>query len=42
MIKHNDEYAVSTAYDSEKETPSTSPINKWLKENGKPKKKARQ
>jgi len=42
LIKHNDEYAVSTAYDSEKETPSSSPINKWLKENGKPKKKVSQ
>jgi len=30
LIKHNDEYAVSKVYDSEKETPTNSPINKWL------------
>ncbi len=43
LIKHKDEYAVSTKYDSEKETAATSPINKWLAENPpagpKPKKK---
>ena len=39
LIKHKDEYAVSTKYDSEKETVVTSPINKWLAENAKPKKK---
>jgi len=33
LIKHNDEYAVSKKYDSEKETAATSPINKWLAEN---------
>jgi bifunctional non-homologous end joining protein LigD len=36
LIKHNDEFAVTTAYDSEKETATSSPINKWLTENGKP------
>ena len=30
LIKHKDEYAVAKAYDSEKETPAGSPINKWL------------
>ncbi|HMI79663.1 MAG TPA: DNA polymerase ligase N-terminal domain-containing protein [Ferruginibacter sp.] len=39
LIKHNDEHAVSTVYDSEKETASGSPINKWLAANAKPKKK---
>jgi bifunctional non-homologous end joining protein LigD len=39
LIKHNDEHAVHTAYDSEKETAAGSPINKWLSENAKPKKK---
>ncbi len=39
LIKHKDTYAVSTAYDSEKETPAASPINKWLKENKAPQKK---
>ena len=38
LIKHNDEYAVDE-YDSEKETPTNSPINKWLAENKKPQKK---
>jgi len=33
LIKHKDEYAVSTRYDSEKETAASSPINKWLAEN---------
>lgn len=39
LIKHKDEYAVSTKYDSEKQTATTSPINKWLSENRKPEKK---
>src|SRR5436190_14770221 len=30
LVKHNDKYAVSSKYDSEKETPASSPINKWL------------
>ncbi len=33
LIKHNDEYAVSEAYNSEEETPKDSPINQWLAEN---------
>ncbi|MEO8720959.1 MAG: DNA polymerase ligase N-terminal domain-containing protein [Ginsengibacter sp.] len=33
LIKHNDEYAVDTDYNSEDETLENSPINKWLKEN---------
>ena len=33
LIKHNDQYAVDTPYNSEEETPKNSPINKWLKEN---------
>ncbi len=37
LIKHKDKYAVDE-YDSEKETPKNSPINKWLSEN--PKKKS--
>jgi bifunctional non-homologous end joining protein LigD len=39
LIKHRDEYAVDDEYNSEKETASGSPINKWLKENKKPEKK---
>jgi len=39
LIKHNDKFAVSTAYDSEKETPASSPINKWLAANAAPQKK---
>jgi bifunctional non-homologous end joining protein LigD len=39
LIKHNDEFAVSKSYDSEKETPATSPINKWLAQNKAPQKK---
>ena len=46
LIKHKDEFAVTKKYDSEKETPASSPINKWLAENppasrggAKPKKK---
>ncbi|MEO6491104.1 MAG: DNA polymerase ligase N-terminal domain-containing protein [Ferruginibacter sp.] len=30
LIKHRDQYAVDTLYDSEKETLASSPINKWL------------
>jgi bifunctional non-homologous end joining protein LigD len=41
LIKHRDEYAVDD-YDSEKETPKNSPINKWLAENKKPAAKAAQ
>jgi bifunctional non-homologous end joining protein LigD len=33
LIKHKDKYAVSTEYDSEKETQKGSPINKWLEKN---------
>jgi len=33
LIKHRDEYAVDDAYDSETQTPKTSPINKWLAKN---------
>lgn len=39
LIKHNDEYAIDTEYNSENETPASSPINKWLAANSKPKKK---
>ncbi len=39
LIKHKDEYAVTTKYDSEKETDPSSPINKWLAENSHPEKK---
>lgn len=41
LIKHRDEHATDKIYDSEKETPASSPINKWLKENSTAKKKAR-
>lgn len=37
LIKHNDKYAVSSTYDSEKETPASSPINKWLADQDKKK-----
>jgi len=37
LIKHNDKYAVSSSYDSEKETPASSPINKWLADQDKKK-----
>lgn len=37
LIKHRDKYAVDDEYDSEDFTLKTSPINKWLKENGKAK-----
>ena len=30
LIKHNDKFATEASYDSEKETPKTSPINKAL------------
>jgi bifunctional non-homologous end joining protein LigD len=33
LIKHNDDYAVNTDYNSEEQTPKNSPINKWLTEN---------
>lgn len=33
LIKHRDEYATDDIYDSEKDTPKNSPINKWLSEN---------
>lgn len=33
LIKHRDDYAVDKAYDSEKETLKSSPINKWLAAN---------
>lgn len=39
LIKHRDKYAVDSAYDSEDETPKSSPINKWLQDNKKPAKK---
>jgi bifunctional non-homologous end joining protein LigD len=39
LFKHDDEYATHTAYDSEKETAASSPINKWKKQNAKPEKK---
>ena len=39
LIKHNDEYAVHTEYNSEDETPESSPINKWLKAKEQPVKK---
>ena len=35
LIKHRDEYAVDDPYDSEKNTPKNSPINKWLSSNKK-------
>jgi bifunctional non-homologous end joining protein LigD len=39
LIKHNDQYAVEGAYNSEDDTAENSPINKWLEENKKPVKK---
>lgn len=39
LIKHNDKYAVATAYNSEDYTPKNSPINMWLAEKKKPLKK---
>lgn len=41
LIKHNDQYAVDNAYDSEKETSPNSPINKWLLQHTQAKKKLR-
>ncbi len=35
LIKHRDKYAVDQAYNSEDDTPKSSPINKWLAENKK-------
>lgn len=35
LIKHNDDYAVASDYNSEEQTPKNSPINKWLDENKK-------
>lgn len=39
LIKHRDKYAKED-YDSERETPKNSPINKWLRENEAGKKKS--
>lgn len=39
LIKHKDEYAVETDYNSEEHTPKNSPINKFLTEKEKSKKK---
>ncbi len=39
LIKHNDAFATDKEYDSEKETPDNSPINKWLAANKQPQKK---
>jgi len=39
LIKHRDDYAVDTEYNSEAQTKKNSPINKWLEENKKPAKK---
>ena len=36
LIKHKDKFATEKKYDSENETPSSSPINKWLEKNKKP------
>lgn len=38
LIKHKDKFAVTSVYDSEKETTKSSPINKWLAANKKTKK----
>ena len=35
LIKHRDEYAVDTPYNSEVFTPKASPINRWLRSHGK-------
>jgi bifunctional non-homologous end joining protein LigD len=35
LIKHRDEYAVNEEYNSEEQTPNSSPINKWLAEHKK-------
>lgn len=39
LIKHNDEYAIHEDYNSEDDTPKSSPINKWLEEHKKAVKK---
>ena len=39
LIKHRDKYAVDSDYNSEDETPKSSPINKWLAVKNKPAKK---
>jgi bifunctional non-homologous end joining protein LigD len=39
LIKHNDEYATDEPYNSEDETPASSPINKWLKLHPSPRKR---
>jgi bifunctional non-homologous end joining protein LigD len=39
LIKHRDSFATDEAYDSEKKTAASSPINKWLMENRPVKKK---
>lgn len=31
LIKHRDKYAVNKSYNSEEQTPKSSPINRWLK-----------
>ncbi|HEU5366122.1 MAG TPA: DNA polymerase ligase N-terminal domain-containing protein [Hanamia sp.] len=36
LIKHNDQYAVDTEYNSEEHTKKDSPINKWLAANKRP------
>ncbi|HEY4874886.1 MAG TPA: DNA polymerase ligase N-terminal domain-containing protein [Puia sp.] len=36
LIKHKDKFATEKKYDSENETPSDSPINKWLEKNNNP------
>jgi bifunctional non-homologous end joining protein LigD len=35
LVKHRDVHAVNSEYNSEKETPKNSPINKWLAQNPK-------
>lgn len=39
LIKHHDQYAVDSEYNSEELTKKNSPINKWLEANKKPSKK---
>ena len=41
LIKHRDDFAVDEDYNSEEQTKTNSPINKWLSENKKPSKKKR-
>lgn len=38
LIKHNDDYAVQDAYESEADTPKNSPINQWISDNKQQKK----